>query len=504
MIFIAAAGITILAACSKSFLEIDPKGQFIESNYYRNQDEAFAGLVAVYDVVGWQGSGFITKIGALMAASDDHMAGGGGPNDVTALQVFSKYTHDPATGPQGELWRKGYSGIFRANILLKKLPDVPMDAGMKSRFAAEAKYLRAYFYFDLVRFFRAIPLLLEPVLPENMYNVEQVDPGAVYAQIEKDLKEAFADLPATVPAASEGGRATKAAAQALLGKVYLWQKKYTEAAAEFAVVNGTPGGTGAYGNKLLTSFGDLFKVNNKFNSESIFEIAFTNQSAGIWDCVACTEGNVLNIMSGPRGYNRIDGNAPDYVSGWSFYVITDDLFNAMQGDPREPHTIANLKKMEADGKITFQKGHDNTGYFNEKTMGRESFKWTGAGNMELNFPKNLYDTRLADIYLLEAEALIRGGGSLTRAEALINAVRDRAYGDNLHHVTPTLENLKKERRLELAGEGHRWLDLVRWGDAPTVLGARGFKAGKHEYLPIPLLELENTKIGQLKEWGGNK
>ncbi|WP_315815690.1 RagB/SusD family nutrient uptake outer membrane protein [Paraflavitalea speifideaquila] len=124
--------------------------------------------------------------------------------------------------------------------------------------------------------------------------------------------------------------------------------------------------------------------------------------------------------------------------------------------------------------------------------------------MELNFPKNMYDMRLADTYLLEAEALVMGNGDLTRAAALINSVRDRAYGDNLHHVTATMANIKLERRLELAGEGHRWLDLVRWGDGPSVLGPKGFKADKHEYLPIPLLEMENTKIEQLKEWGGTK
>lgn len=499
-----AAGLLSASACKKSFLDVEPKGQFLESNYYRNETEAYNGLVAVYDLVGFQAGGYVTKIGTMDAASDDHYAGGGGVNDVTNYQVMTNYTLSPATGPQGDLWAKGYSGVFRANILLKKLPGVPMDENTKKRFTAEAKFLRAYFYFDLVRFFKAIPLLTEPVEPDKMYDVLQVAPADIYAQIEKDLKEAFTDLPATLALTTQAGRATKAAAQALLGKVYLQQKKYGPAATEFAAVNGTPGGTSQYGNKLLTSFADLFKVNNKFNSESIFEISFTNTSAGGWGCVACTEGNVLNIMTGPRGYNRIDPAAPDYVSGWSFLVVTDDLYNAMKDDPRLNATIANLKQLETDGKVTYQKGYMNTGYFLEKTAGRESFKWTGAGNMELNFPKNMYDMRLADTYLLEAEALVMGNGDLVRAAALLNAVRDRAYGDNLHHVAATMPNIKLERRLELAGEGHRWLDLVRWGDAPAVLGPRGFKANQHEYLPIPLLELENTKIEQIKEWGGTK
>jgi hypothetical protein len=499
-----AAGVLTLGSCSKSFLKVEPKGQFIESGYYRNQGEAFNGLIAVYDAVGFQSGGYITKIGTMDAGSDDHVAGGGGPNDITSYQVMSNYTLTPATGPQGDLWSKGYSGVFRANVLLQKLPNVPMDDATKKRYAAEAKFLRAYFYFDLVRFFKSIPMPLEPIDPLKMYDVVQLPSADVYTQIEKDLKEAFADLPATIPAATEGGRVGKAAAQALLGRLYLTQKKYPQAAAEFAVVNGAPGGTSIYGHKLLTSFADLWKVTNKFNTESIMEISFTNTSAGTWNCVACTEGNVLNIMTGPRGYNRIDPTAPDYVSGWSFLPITDDLYNLMKDDPRVTYTIANLKQLEADGKVKYEKGYMNTGYFLEKTAGRESFKWTGAGNMELNFPKNLYEIRLADTYLAEAEALIQSGGDLTRAAALINAVRDRGYGDNLHHVTATLANVKTERRIELAGEGHRWLDLVRWGDAPTVLGPKGFQANKHEYLPIPLLEMENTKIEQLKEWGGTK
>jgi hypothetical protein len=501
-ILLAAGVVTI--SCGKSWLEAKPRGQFLEDQYYRNESEAYNGLVAVYDVVGWQGGGYVTKIGTMDCASDDHYAGGGGPNDITNYQVISNYTLSPSVGPQGELWAKGFSGVFRANVLLQKMPGVPMDESLKKRFTAEAKFLRAYFYFDLVRFFKAIPLLTEPVAPEKMYDVLQVAPEAVYAQIEKDIKEALPDLPATLTLTTQAGRATKAAAQALLGKVYLWQKKYAAAATEFAAVTGTPGGTGPYGHKLFTTFAGLFQLANEFNSESIFEISYTNTSAGGWGCVSCTEGNVLNIMTGPRGYNRKDATAPDYVSGWSFLPITDNLFDAIKDDPRVTATVANLKQLEADGKVTYQKGHMNTGYFLEKTAGRESFKWTGAGNMELNFPKNMYDMRLADIYLLEAEALLMSNGDLTRAVALLDAVRDRAYGDNLHRVPLTLNNIKLERRLELAGEGHRWLDLVRWGDAPAVLGPRGFQAGKHEYLPIPILELENTKIEQIKEWGGTK
>src|SRR5690606_9437905 len=118
-----------------------------------------------------------------------------------------------------------------------------------------------------------------------------------------------------------------------------------------------------------------------------------------------------------------------------------------------------------------------------------------------NFPQNIYDIILADTYLLEAEALVRGGGNATRAAALLNAVRERV---GLGPVATTFETIKRERILELAGEGHRLFDLVRWGDAAAALGDRGFVAGKHEVFPIPLLELDNTLLEQNKEYGGTK
>lgn len=490
----------VLGACSDSFLHLKPRGTDLEDNYYQNRQEAFNGLIAVYDVVGWQGEGYITKVNATSAASDDHYAGGGNSTDIPDLQVWSNYTLSPAQGPQEELWRKGFSGIFRANVLLQKLPDVPMGDAEKARFTAEAKFLRAYFYFDLIRLFKNIPLFTEPVSASDMYDVLQVPPAEVYAQIEQDLNEAIPDLPATVPVATEGGRATIGAARALLGKVYLQQEKFSQAAQQLAEVNGTPGAASQYGYQLLDNFGDLFVVSNKFNSESIFEVAHTNTSVGDWDCIPCTEGNVMNIMVGPRNYNPGPG-APDYVSGWSFLPITTQLFELIRLDPRNPHTVANLDSLEANGLATYEYGYMNTGYFLEKFAGRVADRWTGAGSPELNFPQNMYEIRLADTYLLEAEALVRGGGDATRAAALLNAVRNRV---GLGPVTATLDNIKRERRLELVGEGHRWFDLVRWGDAPAALGSRGFTAGRHEILPIPLLEMENTQIQQSTEWGGTQ
>jgi hypothetical protein len=491
----------IFNSCGMDYLEVPTKGSALEADYYKDRSEAYAGLIAVYDVLGFS-SGLVTKIGALNSASDDHLAGGGNSTDMNSFQVWSNYTLNPAVGPQDALWAKGFSGVFRANVLLQKLADVPMDDTEKARFTAEAKFLRAYFYFDLVRLFKNVPLLLEPVNVDKMYDIEQASPADVYAQIIKDIKEALPVLPNKVPG-TEAARMTAGAAHALLGRVYLWQEKFTEAAQELAIVNGTPGVMNpTYGYKLMDNFADLFDAKHKFNTESIFEISHTNTSAGNWGCGDCTEGNILAVMAGPRGYKITaagQGLVPDFVSGWSFFAVTPSLVSVMESDPRYASTVVNIGKMAADGLVEYTPGYMDTGYFLKKYAGLQENKSNGAGNWELNYPHNDYEIRLADTYLMEAEALVRGSGDAGRAQALLDAVRARV---GLGSVPATFDNIFNERRFELLGEGHRWLDLVRTGRAADALKTRGFVAGKHEVLPIPLKELENTKIKQNVEYGG--
>lgn len=493
--------LALLTSCSDEFLEVVPRGTELEDNYYRNAEEALAGLIAVYDNVGGISGPFMTKFIGANAASDDCYAGGGNSSDIIELQVWNNYTLDPATGPQSSLWSKGFSGVFRANVILSKLPDIPMDEALRRRYTAEGQFLRAYFYFDLVRLFENIPLFDRPISTDEMYDVLQVDPADVYGLIERDLQAAINDLPASVPVDTEGGRATKGAAIALLGKVYLFQEQFNQAADQFAQVNGTPGEVSPFGYQLLDNFADLWLFDNKHNSETIFGINHTGDANwGDWGCIACAEGNWLNIMLNPRGYVRLDAGAPDFVSGWSFNPITESLEAAMQGDPRYDATIANVQALEDAGWATYEKGYNNTGFFLNKFTSLQEDRNDG-GVVEGNFDQMIYDIRLADVYLMEAEALVQGGGSTSRAQALLDAVRARV---GLSPVPVTMENIKTERRLELAGEGARWFDLVRWGDAPTVLAGQGFIANKHEILPIPLLELENTQLGQNVEYGGSE
>lgn len=487
----AALATLLLGSCGKSFIDLEPKGQFLSQNYYSNKDQAFGALVGVYDILKKNAGGFENMITFMNAGSDDNYAGGGGPTDGAGIHGFTDFTINQNTMP-GSYWNDHYQGIFRANTLLGRLQGATMDEDSRKRFAAEAKTLRAIYYFNLVRLFKNIPLLLEPLTATTMYNVTQAAPADVYAQMEKDLSEAIPDLPNTVPPA-EAGRITKVAAQAMLGKVFLYNNKKAEAATQLQIVNGTPGQTTQYGNKLLAKFSDLWIFSNKFNTESILEVRHTNQSNADWGFWGSggDEGNTVNIMVGPRSYSRAAGStAPDFVSGWSFSIWTEDFYSAIKDDPRADATVLNMNALKAAGQADYTAGDRNTGYFIRKFMPVASDKTTGGGAIELNFQQDDYIIRLADTYLLEAEAL---GGTGARAQALLDAVRARV---GLASVPVTMDAIKKERRLELGGEGHRFFDLVRWGDAAAKLGSRGFVAGKNEILPIPASELQGTKLVQ--------
>lgn len=490
LVLAAFAVIFTLNSCSEEFLEVPIKGTNLESNYYRNETEAFAGLVAVYDIMRKYSGGFENMVTFFNAGSDDFRAGGGNASDGIGIQSFDDFEITPTTMPQS-YWSDFYAGIARANFLLTKLPDVPMDDDTKARYIAETRALRALYYFDLVRIFGNVPLITEPLASSEFNNVPQVDRAAVFAQIEEDLLAAIPDLAPSFPA-EMAGRLTKGGAQALLGKVYMFQGENQAAAAVLAEVNGTPCEPNQYGNRLLDSFEELWETDNKFNAESLIEVAHTNASNAYWgvEYSGVDESNLINTMVGPRSYAQLTEAAPDLPSGWSFNPVEPELYDLLEGDPRFDATILDLNALVAAGAATYLPGYEDTGYFLNKFIPTRADVTTGAGEPLLNYRQNYYVIRLADTYLLEAEAL---GGTGARAQALLDCVRARV---DLPSVPVSLQAIYRERRLELAGEGHRYFDLVRTGRAAEALGDEGFQAGVHEILPIPFRELENTIINQ--------
>lgn len=486
---IVAAGILLLSSCKKSFLDTNPRGLVLESNYYKTPEEAFAGLVAVYNCLAVETGGgdntYSNKLGPLNSAADECWAGGGGPTDMNFWQVWNNYTLSGAVGPQAEFWKIDYAGVFRANLLLSKITaGIPgLSDAMKARFIAEAQFLRAYYYFELVRLFKNIPLITAPIPTSDIYNQVQAPPADVYKQIEKDLTDAIPNLPDVV-VTNENGRITKGAGMALLGKAILYQNNNTrmlEAATWFDKVNTSP----QY--SLLTNYADIFSPDKKFNSESILEIVHTGAQKAGWESWGNFSGNVYVQMTGPRSYA-----GPKYQSGWSFNPIIPAFVNSIRNDPRYKYTVANIDSLVALGQASYSPGYMNTGYFIEKYAPLTQYR-APVGAVELNYPNDVIEIRLADTYLMEAEALVRGGGDLAKAKLYFDKVRARV---GLSPVPLTLDNIYEERRLELATEGHRWFDLVRTGKAAAALAFKGFKPGTNEVLPIPLNDLNNTKLVQ--------
>lgn len=475
----------VLVSCKKDFLELSPRGTTLEDNFYKNESEMMQGVISVYDVIQWGNSGgYIMKMPLLSAASDDCWAGGSSASDQPSWVAYDNFNMNSFIGPQGGLWSKSFSGINRANLILSKIDkSTVLSAGFKARAVAEVKFLRAYFYFDLVRWFGNVPLILKELTPSELYTQTQSTPAQIYAQIEKDLRDAIAGLPATISAA-EKGRISLGAAKAQLGKVLLYQNdnaKLTEAATLFEDINraGNP-----YGYSLMTNYADIFNPANKFNSESVLEIPHSNAAAwGDWGWINGGEGNTAAQFIGMDTYV-----GDIYASGWGFCPVTLDLVNVLKNDPRFAATIIDGAALKAAGS-TYNARYQNTDYFIKKYAPLKTYRST-VGTAELNWPINEIEIRLADTYLMQAEALIRSNGNAARAKDLLDAVRARV---GLPSVPATLDNIYAERRLELATEGHRFFDLVRTGKASTVLGPLGFKPGKSEYLPIPQSEIDVTK-----------
>lgn len=480
----------IFVSCKKDFLELTPKGTALEDNFYKNETEVMQGVISVYDVTQWGTTGGYTmKMPLLSAASDDCWAGGSNASDQPAWVAYDNFNMDSRIGPQGGLWSKNFSGINRANLILSKIEKATtLSAPFKTRVIAEAKFLRAYFYFDLVRWFGRVPLITNVLSTSELYTQAQATPAQIYAQIEKDLREAYPGLPVTV-ASGEKGRVSQGAAKAQLAKVLLYQNdntKLTEAITLFEDVNKV---NNVYGYGLMTNYADIFNPANKFNKESIYEIPHSNNAAwSDWGWINGGEGNVGTQFIGMDSYN-----GDTYSSGWGFCPVTLDLVNALKTDPRFDATIIDGKALKAAG-ATYNARYQNTDYFIKKYAPLKAYR-SASGVAEQNWPINEIEIRLADTYLMQAEALVKAGQNPTRAKELLDAVRARV---GLASVPATLDNIYNERRLELATEGHRFFDLVRTGRAVTVLGPVGYKAGKSEYLPIPQTEIDVTK-GVIKQ-----
>jgi len=475
-----------LAGCTKDFLELEPRGTELESGFYQTEEEIFEGLVAAYDMLTeGLGGGWAMPVGLLNAASDDTFAGGSDSGDQPAWVALDAFTMDPVEGPQADVWNRCYAGVYRANLVIDKASNLEtLTDEFRNRTVAEGKFLRAYYYFELVRYFKNIPLIVGILGADDIYNLTQSSPDLIYAQIEADLNDARGtfELPETVGSA-ELGRITKGAVTALLGKVILYQNnegRMNDAANLFEeVIN-----SGLYA--LEPNYANIFSPTNEFGIESVFEINYSGEARAGWGNAWQTEGNLTVQFCGMRDYV-----GPDYASGWSFCPVTPKLVAALENDPRFEHTIIDGNALKTQG-ASYTEGYQNTDYFIRKYAALQDYTATD-GEAALNWGNNVREIRLADVMLMAAETHARSGNE-SAALSHLNAVRARvglqastASGSNL------LDAIYKERQLELATEGHRFWDLVRTGRAEAELGDQGFIAGKNEILPIPQSEMDITQ-----------
>ncbi|MBN8686231.1 MAG: RagB/SusD family nutrient uptake outer membrane protein [Chitinophagales bacterium] len=482
-----------LASCKK-WLDYNPHDDFriTELDYLASETDYRTMAVSVYTPLQWLNQAVV--VGEI--ASDNAVSGGENASDVLPLQQIDDYTHTPNNATLAELWRSAYEGVNRANYMTQYKAANPagktIDFAGKEALFGEVYFLRAYYYFTLVKFWGDVPLFVDKRLGlSESGSLGRTAKAEVYKQIETDLTAAIAALPAVQ---LQKGRITKYAAQALLGKVYLYQKKYNEAATMLDNVI-TPNAFG-----LVSNFASIFLASGENGSESVFEIQYSNTSPYYnWGGATRGQGNYAVQQCGIRGLNG--SAAMPYAAGWSTNLPTQNLNNAYAaGDQRKAATILDIEAYKAANpsyNITYQVApYKNTGLYSQKYHPR---KGETSGQIELNYLNNYRIIRYSDVLLMAAEAWNKSTTpNDVKAQGYLNLVRRRAFGDNLHDITATGNALYlailDERRLELAMEGDRFFDLVRTGQAATKI--TGFSAGKHEVFPIPQQEVEISGLTQ--------
>ncbi|MBT3208070.1 MAG: RagB/SusD family nutrient uptake outer membrane protein [Bacteroidetes bacterium] len=491
--------IAFSTGCSEEFLERYPLDREVSSNFYQTEEDAMQALVAVYDVLGFQSSPNVSWAPLVTMAdilSDDSYAGGSDANDGMDENELNTFNIPTTNKIVHAIYIKNYNGIYRANLLLEKIEDIVVSEEFKIRTIAECKFLRAYFYFEQVRFFENIPLLTETIKGPSEYSQTQNTPTEVYNQIAADLVDAINDLPESIPT-NESGRVTKWAAEALLARVYLFyngvyktdldangttiDKAEVLLYLEDLITNST--------HDLFENYETNFKLAGEFGEESVFEISHGDSYAWWdWDFVRGGDGNLSAQMQGPR----VSGSE-NWNRGWSFGTVSQKLVDDLQGDPRLYKTV--LFEDSLDGDLV--PGYQHTGYFSKK-YSSDAEHQSADGQLELNRTCNHRVIRYSDVLLMAAEL-----GS-ANAQQYLDKVRARV---GLASVSATIDNILNERRLELSLEGIRYFDLIRQGmnvaSQELTVGIYGsqyigdqvlfdvtFDAVTKGFLPIPQTEID--------------
>lgn len=458
--------VLFLTACTKSILDKTPESNFTPENFYKNSDDAKAAVSAVYDQMN-TGDMYNQVMWILQDQSTDDAEWGNGRSTANqAKNDLDKYTFTPATTTFMSLWSTSYRAINRANAAIERIPAITMDEDLKARLIGEAKFLRAFYYFTLVRLFGDVPLVLKETTSLNNLQIARTPTEEVYKQIIDDFSAAEAVLPVTYNAADKG-RATKGAAKSFLAKVYLTREEWQKASAKAKEVIDLGAGY-----DLWANFADAFLVANENGKESVFEIQANGILGG--------EGSAMQGYMRPP-FDRVNG-----VAGFGDDPPTKGLNDAYR--PEDKRRDLTLKLYSSSGTPAAPSTIAFPCYVRKYTDPSA----TGNNDGNNNFPI----IRFADVLLMYAEALNEQGPGNTEAYAAINRIRNRAGLPNLTEGLSQADfrdSVLLERRLELAFEGHRRYDLIRTKRLIAAMTAQNpsIQVKEHHYLlPIPQTEID--------------
>ena len=443
--------IIFLSSCEDE-LNQRPITERESNNFYSNEEELESAVLAVYAKLQNRGLYGLDLIGAGEISSDntfDEVPA----NDGGRFGQLDEFTAIPGNDLVGDIWKESFIGIQRANTVLNRIEDINFeDDNVKQHRIGEMKFIRALLYFNLVRLYGDVPLVLEETVnPNDFFGQGRTPIAEVYTQIQTDLSEAITSLPDVNGAARPG----QGAARSLLGKVYLTLGQYNEAATQLQSVFDS----GNYG--LAANVSDIFGEENENNSEVVFAVQF---AAGL---NGNSEGTPAHSQFSPSGTvsNAKGHNLPTV----DFYNLYDD------NDLRK-----NVFLGVTDNGVPFIK------------------KWTINPNNANDGGSDYMVIRYADVVLMLAEALNETGNT-TDATDLLNSIRNRAGLPNTVAATQAAlrDAIELERRFELIGEGHRWFDLLRMGKAITTMNTWFANNGKNItidendlLLPIPQSQID--------------
>src|SRR5881398_3024377 len=446
------------------FLTTEPKGVLTTENFFKTADQAIDATNATYNMLReWQVHVF-SWLGLTDIVSDDATKGST-PGYASFLGDLDNLTFDPGNLAFADPWAGYYKGVYRANVAIQHIPDVPMDATVKARLIGENKFLRAYYYFFLARAYGGVPLITHPLEPSE-YRQSRASRDAIYDLIVQDLTDASATLPRRSQyATTDLGRATKGAAQSLLAEAYLYRKDYAHALAYADSVIAS----GEY--TLFPDYAGIFTTAGENSSESVFEVqSALTPGGGCQPSEGCSNVQYAEVQ-GVRGTPNI---------GWGFNTPSADLEAAYEaGDPRLEATILYPWKLLPDGsgRVVYL----NPQMIDNNRFSQKVFVSPDNPGGTFNAGINIRRIRYAEVLLIAAEAAYQTGDA-AKATNYLNQVRARARGGSaaktLGFTAEQLATSIAETVLGLAAGTSRV--FVRYANptgAAYTAGLRSFAAG---------------------------